>query len=479
MTCGTVKNVSYSLTLYLAIAFMILIAVGIILIAALVRRPRSDWHEAVRNQTEDVRQSGMAGFQQNRIKPRTVSFEEIWERDSVYGSAYIGAPRFPENVQEVKEQVIARWVIPEVPPVKTDTAPLPIVPSKDKAADSAPPLKGWGSMPTNSVIWITPSSRGTDEEADDAEAPRFEADDAEAPRFEADDAGDPRFEVPGGEETTGQVEPDTETDSSAPAVEEGWTVPAVPPLPPPPPPDWFVSEEVLEKPKVPRSIFKPLSVDNDIELGVAEGDLDFDEIDSVVATDVESDDVKTEVEPAEVDADFDQVIDSGFEAADCEPEDVEPEDVEPEGDAPVFDSDEPDVGDELMSAEIADIAQPNSVDVEASDIVHVPTSPEEESSTESLQPIAGFDFDDFDSVEVDASTYEPFGAWLSKHKESSTTGLSLNWQDYMPRWEDITASDSGTADEGESADVDEDEREGDEGESVDESDESHEEPNKN
>lgn len=446
MTCGTVKNVSYSLTLYLAIAFMVLIAVGIILIAALVRRPRSDWREAVRNQTEDVRQSGMAGFQQNRVKPRTVSFEEIWEHDSVQGSAYIGVPHFPENVQEVKEQVIARWVIPEEPTVKTHTAPLPIVPNKDKDADSTPPQKGWGSMPTNSVIWITPSSPVTDEDTDTSE------DDAQ---FDFTDvADDTQFDVAVDEDldyedSIAQVEPDTEMDSSEPAVDEVWALPTVPPPPPPPPAEWFDSEGLVEKPKSPRSIFKPLSMDDGLESGDTEGDLELEEIDTDVEIYVESDDLEADDDPGNVEADN----------ADAD-----------------FDFEYPDLGDEPASAETTDVPQANSVDVDAADIVHVPTSTGEESSTESLQPIAGFDFDEFEPVEADAATYEPFGAWLSKQKESSTLGLSLDWRDYMPRLDDTTAIEPGSVDED---DYPEEGELAEDTEYPDEGDESYESPSKN
>ncbi|WP_099332714.1 hypothetical protein [Actinomyces minihominis] len=88
---------SAKLALYLAIGVLILLAVTVIAVAALVRRPRREWQVAVRGQAQDVRAVGISSWHGKPVKPRRVSLDEMWATTSVPQSAYVGAPKIPDR----------------------------------------------------------------------------------------------------------------------------------------------------------------------------------------------------------------------------------------------------------------------------------------------------------------------------------------------------------------------------------------------
>ncbi len=88
---------SAKLALYLAIGVLILLAVTVIAVAALVRRPRREWQVAVRGQAQDVRAVGISSWHGKPVKPRRVTLDEMWATTSVAQSAYVGAPKIPDR----------------------------------------------------------------------------------------------------------------------------------------------------------------------------------------------------------------------------------------------------------------------------------------------------------------------------------------------------------------------------------------------
>lgn len=88
---------SAQVSLYVAVIVLFLIALAVITVAALVRRPRREWQVAVMGQTQEVRGSGLSDLRLKTVKARRVSLDEMWATNSVAQSAYVGAPRIPDR----------------------------------------------------------------------------------------------------------------------------------------------------------------------------------------------------------------------------------------------------------------------------------------------------------------------------------------------------------------------------------------------
>ncbi len=83
--------------LYIALILLVLLAVAVIVVAALVRRPRREWEEAVLGQTREVKGQSWSSLRMNAVRPRRVSLEEMWATNSVPYSAYVAAPKIPDR----------------------------------------------------------------------------------------------------------------------------------------------------------------------------------------------------------------------------------------------------------------------------------------------------------------------------------------------------------------------------------------------
>lgn len=88
---------SAQVALYVAVIVLFLVALAVITVAALVRRPRREWQVAVLGQTQEVRGTGLSDLRLKTVKARRVSLDEMWATNSVAQSAYVGAPRIPDR----------------------------------------------------------------------------------------------------------------------------------------------------------------------------------------------------------------------------------------------------------------------------------------------------------------------------------------------------------------------------------------------
>ena len=122
---GIVSNIFLNVALVALVALAFLV----ILVAALVRRPRSEWQAAVHAHTKDL---GNTKDWADR-GPKKASLDEMWNLYSEPGSAYIGAPTLP-----AKEQVRARFV----PATDAD-----YIEAESKWATGAPSVNGYTPTP--------------------------------------------------------------------------------------------------------------------------------------------------------------------------------------------------------------------------------------------------------------------------------------------------------------------------------------------
>lgn len=147
---------SAQVALYIAVALLFFLATAVIIVAALIRRPRRDWQVAVMGQTQDVRQIGVSSVRVSPVKPRHVSLEEMWVTNSVPHSAYVGVPRVP--TKNIVVDALA-------PPAPEETAPYQGVflvgNSVDPTVVPPPPLP---AAPPASVERTSIIPEGWDEE---------------------------------------------------------------------------------------------------------------------------------------------------------------------------------------------------------------------------------------------------------------------------------------------------------------------------
>ena len=86
--------------LIIALAALVFLAFAVILVAALIRRPRREWQAAVHAQTQDLRSGAVPA----KLGAKKTSLDEIWNLYSEAGSAYVGAPRLPDR-EEVRDRI--------------------------------------------------------------------------------------------------------------------------------------------------------------------------------------------------------------------------------------------------------------------------------------------------------------------------------------------------------------------------------------
>lgn len=133
---------SVRLALTIALVLLFLLAILVIVVAGLVRRPRREWQVAVMGQAQEVRYVGSSSVRGRPVKPRKVSLDEMWAANSVPQSAYVGAPRLPDRDQvaaalaPASDEILSRYRAPVTtahlrPATRPTPVPAPPPPPRD------------------------------------------------------------------------------------------------------------------------------------------------------------------------------------------------------------------------------------------------------------------------------------------------------------------------------------------------------------
>lgn len=87
------------ITIVVGTAVIVLLGAAVIVLLALRQRTREQWRQTLHDTSQEVWRSGKQPAAKARYEPRQASFEEVWNRRSVSGSAYFALPQLSVNFE--------------------------------------------------------------------------------------------------------------------------------------------------------------------------------------------------------------------------------------------------------------------------------------------------------------------------------------------------------------------------------------------